>query len=88
MRHSFNSLLVVLVVADSSFLLFILFEKLVKNFYEHGHTLLFAHFIYPMFSITLNISIYMVVAIAVERYRALYHPQTDEVYPCYIWSHV
>ena len=38
------------------------------------HTILYPHFLYPLSAIALSGSIYMTVAVAIERYIAVYHP--------------
>ena len=72
MINTFNILLVALTCFDSVFL----FATILENFRDHNifnmatdmHLLLFPHLLYPLWSFTFTASIFMTVAIALERY--------------------
>eukprot|EP00094_Tigriopus_californicus_P008114 TCALIF_07810-PA protein Name:"Similar to FR FMRFamide receptor (Drosophila melanogaster)" AED:0.47 eAED:0.39 QI:0/0.5/0.4/0.8/1/1/5/0/292 len=77
-KHSFNQLLIALAVFDILFIIvsvpvysFTLFELFVGN---QVFSLLYVHFLYPMSPVALCASIYMTLAITVERYLAVCKP--------------
>ena len=75
-KHSFNHLLIVLACYD---LLFIICSIPVhtSRIFEFGASYIFANlysFFYPMTSVSFSGSIYMTVAITVERYLAVCYP--------------
>ena len=75
MRNSFNFLLIALISMDSCFLFLCLFEGVRKIGYASNiQVLLFPHLLYPLTSIVFTASIYMTVAIAIERYIAVHYP--------------
>ncbi len=81
MRHTFNSLLIALVAIDIGFLFFKIWDSIWRglDLRTTPHTILFPKFLYPMNSITLTASIYMIVAISIERYRTLCYPTNVSV---------
>ncbi len=76
MRHTFNSLLIGLVAIDAGFLIFKISDSvyLGLDFQTTAHTALMPQFLYPLEAIFLTASVYMVVAISIERYRTLCYP--------------
>ena len=74
--HSFfNSLLLVLVINDILYLVTMLFDSISKLGMESFfHTLLFPYFLFPLNSISMTSSIYMTMAVAMERHIAVYNP--------------
>ena len=76
MRNSFNFLLIALISMDSCFLFLCLLEGVRKerSYVTNIHVLLFPHLLYPLISIVFTASIYMTVAIAIERYIAVHYP--------------
>jgi len=75
MRNSFNFLLIALISMDSCFLFLCLLEGVRKIGYASNiQVLLFPHLLYPLISIVFTASIYMTVAIAIERYIAVHYP--------------
>ncbi len=69
MRNSFNFLLVALIVLDSLFLVFSFIDVFRSAFFLTSgfHLDLFPYFLFPAISITMTGSVYMTVAIALER---------------------
>ena len=76
MRNSFNFLLIALISMDSCFLFLCLLEGVRKeaSYVSNIQVLLFPHLLYPLISIVFTASIYMTVAIAIERYIAVHYP--------------
>ena len=76
MRNSFNFLLIALISMDSCFLFLCLLEGVRKesSYVTNIQVLLFPHLLYPLISIVFTASIYMTVAIAIERYIAVHYP--------------
>ena len=74
--HSFfNQLLTVLVVYDMVYLLTMVLESLRKLGLESEiHTMLFPYLLYPLNAISMMGSIYMTLAVGMERYIAVYYP--------------
>ena len=77
MRNSFNLLLVALACFDAMFLLLSIIEALRRNFdmATDAHTILFPYFLYPLQSIVFKAYIFMIVAIAIERFTVVCQPQ-------------
>lgn len=73
MRNSFNVLLIALICMDSCYLVFAMLEAFRKSFnmMTAAHMLLFPYFLYPFLSISMTSSVFMTVAIALERYIAV-----------------
>ena len=61
---------------DSCFLVMAICEAFRKGFDLTStlHLVMFPYFLYPMLSIAVTASIYMTVAIALERYIAVHYP--------------
>lgn len=76
MRNSFNLLLVTLAFVDLTFLVLNVAESLRVQFAVHVrlHFLLVPHFFYPMKFVALTASIFLTVAIALERFMAVHYP--------------
>ncbi|TRY79731.1 hypothetical protein TCAL_16111, partial [Tigriopus californicus] len=76
MRNSFNLLLVTLALIDSTYLVGAILESLRKRFHVESdlQLVMFPYFLYPLNSIALTASIFMTVAIALERYIAVHYP--------------
>ena len=76
MRNSFNMLLVSLICFDSWYLFGSILENFRRNFGlgTDVHTMIFPHFLYPVQSVAMSGSIFMTVAIALERYIAVHYP--------------
>ncbi len=76
MKNSFNLLLVSLICFDSWYLFGSILENLRRNFGmgTHLHAELFPYFLYPFQSVSMSGSIFMTVAIALERYIAVHYP--------------
>ena len=76
MRNSFNFLLIALICMDSCFLVMAICESFRKGFALTStlHLVMFPYFLYPLLSIAVTASIYMTVAIALERYIAVHYP--------------
>lgn len=76
MRNSFNLLLVTLALIDSTYLVGAILESLRKRFQLESdlQLVMFPYFLYPLNSIALTASIFMTVAIALERYIAVHYP--------------
>ena len=74
--HSFfNQLLVVLVMYDLVYLVTMMLGSLIKLGVESDiHTMLFPYILYPLNAISMMGSIYMTMAVGLERYIAVYHP--------------
>ena len=76
MRNAFNLLLISLLGFDSWFLFGCILENFRRNFglATALHTLLFPYFLYPTLAVAMSGSIFMTVAISLERYFAVHHP--------------
>ncbi|XP_023336386.1 FMRFamide receptor [Eurytemora carolleeae] len=75
LSNSFNQLLATLATFDLIYLATMLLEALRRFGLESRvHLYSFPYFLYPLNSISLTGSIYMTMAIAIERYIAVYHP--------------
>lgn len=76
MRNSFNLLLIALICFDSWYLFGSLLGSLKRglDLKLQLQTLLFPHLIYPSMFISMSASIFMTVAIALERYIAVHYP--------------
>jgi hypothetical protein len=76
MRNAFNLLLISLLGFDSWFLLGCILENVRRNFdlASNLHILLFPYFLYPTAMVAMTGSIFMTVAISLERYFAVHHP--------------
>lgn len=76
MRNSFNLLLVTLAIIDTTYLLGAILESFRKRFglSTDLHVLLFPYVLYPLNKITFTASIFMTVAITLERYVAVHYP--------------
>ena len=71
----FNQLLVVLVMYDLIYLLSMMLGSLIKLGLESDiHTILFPYVLYPLNAISMMGSIYMTMAVGMERYIAVYYP--------------
>ncbi len=77
-KSSFNSLLVILAVADSFFLVFYLFDASYIDTFQDGPPLwylqIFPLFLHPVKAMSMTACVYMVVAIAANRYSAICSP--------------
>ena len=76
MRNTFNLLLISMIAFDSWYLLGSILENFRRNFGlgSQLHTILFPKFLYPAMSVAMSGSIFMTVAISLERYFAVHHP--------------
>ena len=76
MRNAFNLLLISLLGFDSWFLFGCILENFRRNFglASNLHILLFPYFLYPTVMVAMSGSIFMTVAISLERYFAVHHP--------------
>ena len=76
MRNAFNLLLISLLGFDSWFLFGCILENVRRNFdlASNLHILLFPYFLYPTAMVAMTGSIFMTVAISLERYFAVHHP--------------
>lgn len=74
MRNSFNILFLALVLFDSLFLIMSIQSSIRIHKEFHIHAKLIVSIFYPLHSISLAGSIYMTMAIALERYLALRNP--------------
>ena len=76
MRNSFNLLLIALICMDSCFLITSIVDCFRKGFFltTDVHTWMFPYFLHPFISIAVTGSIFMTVAIALERYWAVHYP--------------
>jgi hypothetical protein len=76
MRNSFNLLLVSLACFDSTYLFGSILESFRKTFRlaSTAHIVLFPHLLYPFHQVAISGSIFMTVAIALERYIAVHYP--------------
>ena len=76
MRNAFNLLLVTLATFDSCYLFGAILESVRKSFdaAPTAQILLFPRFLYPMHQTSMTGSIFMTVAIAFERYTAVFSP--------------
>ena len=72
MKSIFNLLLASLVISDNSYILLTLVETLRRtippsNLFNAAH----AHGLFPMRNVLLCTTIYLAIALAIERYRAI-----------------
>jgi len=76
MRNSFNLLLVTLACFDSTYLFGSILESFRKQFALGSdiHIILFPYLLYPFTQIAITGSIFMTVAIALERFIAVHYP--------------
>ena len=76
MRNAFNLLLIALAFFDSCYLFGSILEALRKHFdlTTKLHLLLFPYLLYPGQMIVMTASVFMTVAIAMERYVAVHYP--------------
>ena len=76
MRNSFNFLLIALFFMDSCYLVGSITEAIRKSFDAATvvHVYLFPYFLYPWLSIAMTASVFMTVAVALERYIAVHYP--------------
>ena len=76
MKNAFNMLLVSLLGFDSWFLVGTILENFRRNFGlgTNIHTLLFPQVLFPSLAVAMTGSIFMTVAISLERYFAVHHP--------------
>jgi len=76
MRNAFNLLLICLAFLDSCYLVGAILESIRKWFLlaSKVHMLLFPHLLYPGQMIVMTASVFMTVAIAMERYVAVHYP--------------
>jgi len=76
MRNAFNLLLIALAFFDSCYLFGSILESFRKSFHmvTRIHTLLFPYLLYPGQMIMMTASVFMTVAIAMERYWAVHYP--------------
>ena len=76
MRNAFNLLLISLLGFDSWFLFGCILENVRRNFglASNLHIVLFPYFLYPTLAVAMSGSIFMTVAISLERYFAVHHP--------------
>lgn len=76
MRNSFNFMLIALSVCDSWYLLGSILESFRKSFnlMSKAHTYLFPHFLFPGQMIAMTSSVYLTMAISVERFAAVHYP--------------
>ena len=77
MKNAFNHLLIVLAAVDSLLIGFAMFDySFVRAFAVQFdlYTLMFPYFLYPTTNIVLCASIFLVLAIAFERFLAVCHP--------------
>ena len=76
MRNVFNSLLIALAVFDNTFLLSIILESFRTSFEmaTYIQIFLFPKFLYPISNIAFCSSIFMIIAISMERYIAVRRP--------------
>ena len=78
----FNRLLIFLAIFDNVFIMCQILEakrKLTNNFmgyydFDQLHEYVFGYFLYPLHAFVLTASIYITVALALERYRAVWRP--------------
>jgi hypothetical protein len=76
MRNSFNLLLIALACFDSCYLFGSILESFRKSFdlATDVHTLMFPYLLYPGQMMMMSASVFMTVAIAMERYVAVHYP--------------
>jgi hypothetical protein len=76
MRNSFNLLLIALSMFDIGYLFGSILESFRKSFdlMTDTHTYLFPYVLFPGQMISMTASIFMTVAIAMERYAAVHYP--------------
>ena len=72
MKSIFNRLLASLVLSDNAYLFLTLVETLRRTLHLDGYFhFVYAYFLYPIRSLSLVTNVYLAVALAVERYRAI-----------------
>ena len=88
MRNTFNLLLISMIAFDSWYLLGSILENFRRNFGlgSQLHTILFPKFLYPAMSVAMSGSIFMTVAISLERYFAVHHPIGNKINTTYLIS--
>ena len=74
MRNFFNSLLISLFVFDSTFLLMVITETLLRRYKNYAYVIIFPHFLYTLRSISLTASIFVTIGVAYERFVAITRP--------------
>ena len=76
MRNAFNLLLIALAFFDSCYLFGSILESFRKSFnlVTRVHTFLFPYLLFPGQMIVMTASVFMTVAIAMERYVAVHYP--------------
>ena len=76
MKNSFNHMLIALAIFDSGYLTGSILESFRKSFHlaTSLHISLFPHLLFPGQTIMMSASIFMTVAIAIERYVAVHYP--------------
>lgn len=76
MRNAFNLLLVTMACFDSTYLFGSILESFRKQFdlASRLHIILFPYLLYPFNQIAITASIFMTVAIALERFIAVHYP--------------
>ena len=76
----FNRLLICLVVVDSLFLVYAIFNaigmQLQDSYFSNTHPFTFVYFVYPTRSMIMCASIYMTVGLSYERYNSIRNPIT------------
>ena len=76
----FNRLLTCLVVVDSLFLVYAIFNaigmQLQTSYFSNTHPFIFVYFVYPTRSMIMCASIYMTVGLSYERYNSVRNPIT------------
>ncbi len=77
----FNSMLIALVAVDMGHLIFTACNNMRTGLKvtTQAHTIMIPHFIYPVGSMFFTATIYMVVAISVERYHSLTRSRSSRV---------
>ena len=87
MRNTFNLLLISMIAFDSWYLFGSILENFRRNFGlgTNVHTIMFPYFLYPVQSVAMSGSIFMTVAISLERYFAVHHPIGKIIYIQY-WT--
>ena len=76
MKNSFNHMLIALAIFDSGYLIGSILESFRKSFQlvTSLHISLFPYLLFPGQTIMMSASIFMTVAIAIERYVAVHYP--------------
>ena len=82
MRNAFNLLLVSLTCFDSLYLIGAILDSFrgVLSMASQVHIILFPYFLYPMNQMAINCSVFMTVAISVDRYRLIRITATAKIY--------